>query len=423
MSGQDRRESAVVLGALAVLLAIIVLVIHYYPRLGERRGAPRWESREDQKDQYLVPQVVPEDTLLASRTEISQPSPPEPVKDLEAKPAEIAKPAKPASRKTYVPETVSADVNIYEYIRDFYRNVEDRTLTAVLSESRLDTSDASSWRFIKNVPNAAPEMVRRFIITVDSVAPLRKYIFPGWGYGADWAPLPESNLCLECRLEGRPGVYGLVRTGQRNFLSRGLESRPDQVTTFLHSSAGYTYTLRFGIECGNPKDPDSFKSYYTEPKEVEFPAIIHFASLLGEVQDTVLIATTDPRAVDEVAKLVPNAHVIAVLFASDIEEGEEKDGLASRLNVQLYLNRRVTLPESFVILNHSKALLETQFLDPAFDRIIRSHLDLALRDGKVDENQPTRPVLRITKLISNSQRVSILINQFRQYLGDSEKAI
>ncbi|HUI64599.1 MAG TPA: hypothetical protein VL126_07150, partial [Bacteroidota bacterium] len=103
--------------------------------------------------------------------------------------------------------------------------------------------------------------------------------------------------------------------------------------------------------------------------------------------------------------------------------GEEKDGLASRLNVQLYLNRRVTLPESFVILNHSKALLETQFLDPAFDRIIRSHLDLALRDGKVDENQPTRPVLRITKLISNSQRVSILINQFRQYLGDSEKAI
>jgi hypothetical protein len=328
----------------------------------------------------------------------------------------------PAPTRRVVVGELKANVQIFEYIRDFYRDVTQRSLSMTLASARLVTSGETGWDFDSDGTGRHLAKVRRTFVVVDSAYSLRKYIFPGWGYGADWVPSSGENPAFEGRLERKPGVFALAASGLGENKANGKGSVGNQVGIRLHSRAGCAYSVRLGIECIGQAESTVDTTYYTAPMVVEFPAVYTVATIPGGAADTVFVATQNPRTIREVAELLPRTFVSAVLFdAGSAREGVVED-LAALTNIKLSVNRTSSLSEAFIILNTSQALVESQWLDPAFVRIVESHLEFVLREGPLEKNTPDRPALHLSRLIEDRQSVAKLLMTFRRYLASSEES-
>ncbi len=317
------------------------------------------------------------------------------------------------------PDTLRSDLAVYEFMRDFYEDVKVRTVTVALADSRLDSTGPLRWAFTRSVTGDDRSPVLRFLVSVDSVSPLRKYIFPGWGYGSDWVPLPDGSIGLECGIEPKTGVYRLVPTGKRDLASGSGEMKNDRLNVRLRSPTGYSYVVRFGVEFAGGATRGGSRPVYTRAERVEFPQFVRCGSLGREAADTVYVATTDPAAIHEVAATIPNLPVVAVLLQADPDAEWTASDLTVRKDVTIFMNTTTVSGESFVILSGSRALVERRFPDPAFDRIVRSHLGSGMHAGTLIEDDPARPVLRRTDLLVGPEPVTALRSLFRRYVRES----
>jgi hypothetical protein len=216
--------------AVGVLLLLPIRYTRQPQETREEEQAPPAPVHADSAGHHpVVPLPVTPDTLpvrIPARRAVPSPSPPRPLR----------------------PDTLRAELGVYEFIRDFYADVRERTLTVLLEGSRLDSAGSRLWMFMRGPANEESLSVRHFVVAVDSVRPLRTYIFPGWGYGSDWAPLPDGSIGLEGRIEPKAGTYRLSSTGGKDQLSWTIEKKNDRLSIHLWSLPGYSYLMRFGVE-------------------------------------------------------------------------------------------------------------------------------------------------------------------------------
>jgi hypothetical protein len=325
----------------------------------------------------------------------------------------------PLRHRIMVTRSIQADIRVFEFIRDFYRDVTERTVTASFAAARLYTNGGTGWTFHVEGDQRNKARVKRLFVVVDSASSVRKYLFPGWGYGADWVPSPGGKPMFTCRLDRKPGQYDLKAIGTTAGSDEGIGHR--EIAVRLQSVAGYAYALRLGIECVGDEKGMADTTYYAPLTPVEFPAILGVAELASGSVDTVYIATHNPHAIREVVEIIPNSIVAAVLFTEDSDVEQLREEFSAAPNLRLSVDPVHSLPESFIVLSKSRALVESQWLDPAFVRIVQSYLEFVLREGPVDKNTPERPALHITSLVEDPQRISKLVTVFRQYRASSAK--
>ena len=408
MTDRTKRRTALLLILLCIALGVLLF-------LAIRHTRKPLETREEQ----------PAPAPAAADTTRSPPLTPEPAivtPDTLPVPVSRRSPVpNPPSVRPLRPDTLRAEMGVNEFIRDFYGDVKERTVTVLLTESRLDTIAPGRWMFRRGLTGGEISPVKLFSVAVDSVRPLRTYIFPGWGYGSDWAPLPDGSIGLEGRIEPKRGTYILAPAPGRDQISGAVERKNDRLSIRLRSLPGYSYSIRFGVEYAATSAQDSAGTVFTHAEAVEFPLVIRCGSLAQEVADTVYIATSDPGAIHEVAATVPNAPVVAVLLDADPDAEWTGKNLTARPDVSIFFNSITASGESFVVLNGSKAFVERRMPDPAFDRIIRTHLGSGLRAGSLIEDDPARPVLRRTELLSAPEAVTALMKLFRQYVRESNR--
>jgi len=404
MPDRTTRRFVLILISLLLALCMILLLVtrdHRKPEeLPEVQRAPAPVAVDTAGSRPVAQRPVAPDTL--------------PLRTRPGRAVVIPPPLKPLP-----PDTLRADLEVYEFIRDFYADVHERTVTVYLTEARLDTAGPLRWMFRRGLTGGEISTVKQFVVTVDSVRPLRKYIFPGWRYGSDWAPLPDGSIGLEGKIDPGHGTSRLTPAPGSDRISGTVEKRDDRLSIHLRSVAGYTYVIRFGVEYAGRKAEDSSGVVFTRAETVEFPLVLRCGSLAGDVKDTLYIATTDPLAIHEVAASVPNAPVVAVLLDADPDADWTKKDLTSRPDVSVFLNNATAAGESFIILNGSKALVERRVPDPSFDRVVRTHLEGGMHGRDLIEDDPARPVLRRTDLLTTPEAVAPLLGLFREYVRAS----
>ncbi len=320
-------------------------------------------------------------------------------------------------------DTLHADLDVLEFMRDFYADVRERTVALTLRGSRLDSAGPSRFALRLDVAGGRTLVVSQFVVAVDSARQLRKYIFPGWGYGSDWVPLPDGSLKLEAAIEPKAGISPLRFAEAKDPLTGPLNRPDDRLSIRLRAPAGYTYFVRFGVRCASPGEGDSAETLYAASGAVEFPSILRSGSLVREAGDTLYLATRDPGSIHEIAASFPGVPIVAVVLDADPDAEWGVQDLTSRSDVAVFLNTTSSPAESFVILSSSKALVERPAADPAFERIIRTRMAGTLRAGGPAGENPARPVLRRTDLLAGSEAVSSLKALFRRYVRESGRQL
>ena len=114
------------------------------------------------------------------------------------------------------PDSLGARFEVLEFIRDFYGRREGAALSLLLKGPVWTAQARRAWCSAAGSPRGRGGPSGDFVLSVDSVRPLRTYIFPGWSYGSDWAPLPDGSFALEGTIAPRPGISFLSPAGGRD---------------------------------------------------------------------------------------------------------------------------------------------------------------------------------------------------------------
>ncbi|HMK38236.1 MAG TPA: hypothetical protein VK569_02770, partial [Bacteroidota bacterium] len=240
----DRTTRRFFLILIAVLIALGV-ILFLVPR--------DFRKPEEIHQVQSAPPPVPADTA-GSHPVAERPAAPDtlPLRVTSPRAVVIVPPLKPLPA-----DTLRAGLEVYEFIRDFYGDVHERTIAVSLTEARLDSCGPLRWMFRRGLTGREISPVKQFVVAVDSVRPLRKYVFPGWRYGSDWAPLPDGSIGLEGRIEPRPGTSRLTPAPGSDRISGTVEKRDDRLSIHLRATPGYSYIVRFGVEYAGRKAEDS----------------------------------------------------------------------------------------------------------------------------------------------------------------------
>jgi hypothetical protein len=403
--------------ALLVVLCVVLSVLLYFAFRGSfRHGVNNEEIPPPMTGKVFLPADSP-----AHAQVVSPPLNPDTLSARRAGPRPVVHVSPPAMRRH---DSLGAELEVLEFIRDFYGDVKERTVALRLTGSRLD-STGPGLRVLRG--GNAPEEgwpVKRFVLVVDSVRPLRKYVFPGWSYGSDWAPIPDGGDALEGRISPVPGMSVLAEAGEKARVPPEVERKNDRVSVRLRSVPGHSYFVRFGLECGTPGKEESAGMLFTEEAVVEFPSVLRCGSLSREAGgDTLYIATHYPAAVHEVAVSLPRVPVVAVILDADPDAEWTLRDLTARSDVSVFMNTFTTTAESFVLFDSATALVERRRPDPAFERIVRTHLPGGVHGGGLIEDDPSRPVLYRTDLLKNTEAVASLRRLFARYLRESGRQL
>jgi hypothetical protein len=248
-----------------------------------------------------------------------------------------------------------------------------RTYSAIFDSARIDTLPGGRIVFSPTGRQSDYRRVKRVFCAVDSVRQLVKYTFPG----------ESVDFALGVGFAAGVSLQGALNPGGKTFALRSYtpEERPDgdqakevrnQFVVVLNSPPGYAYSIRTGIEIAD--DAGGTITYYTRPSTVEFRRIIRFHTLARDAGDTVLILTANPRAIEEISKVVRRSLVDAVFVpAHDPSEASQLRS-ESLPNVRLHVSVPRKLEQSFVVFNDSEAIVETNRPDPDFEHTGRLKL-------------------------------------------------
>ncbi|HTY59475.1 MAG TPA: hypothetical protein VMF59_11695, partial [Bacteroidota bacterium] len=246
--------------ALLILLLVALCILLYLPFRHEKTpGAPP----------AGVPVAPPPVLDTAAHAPVGEP--PAGVDTLPVRSPRSRKAAAIAPPVRYRPASLDAEPEVFEFIRDFYGDVKERWVSLGLAGSRLDSAAPSRRVLRGGIAGEAGWPVKRFLLSVDSVRPLRVYVFPGWSYGSDWAPLPDGSFRLEGNVAPVPGRYLLAVSERRDPIPGAVERRNDRLGLHIRSIPGYAYVLRFGLECEARGGEDSSFTLYAHEVAVGFP--------------------------------------------------------------------------------------------------------------------------------------------------------
>lgn len=303
----------------------------------------------------------------------------EPVVQPEAPLSFTAVPPKSPPPERVVPEfstmNVSGRVDSWEDWNSSFTDTATRTYSAIFDSARLDTLPGGVLIFSATGKEKDYLLVKRVFCSVDSVKQLVKYTFPGqsvdFGIGVGFA----AGVSLRGALRPQDRACNL-----HVFTPDGVPDQDDavdprnQFTVVLNSTPGYTYTIRTGIECTLGGGRAGTRIFYTRPATVEFRRMVRYSTLARDAGDTVYILTANPRAIQDLSKVVRRSVINAVFVPS--REASEADALRSEAlpNVRLHVSQPRKLDESFVVLNDSVAIIERNMLDPEFRHTVQLRL-------------------------------------------------
>jgi hypothetical protein len=392
----------VVAGCVILLLASLVVMMRRWPH----GTSPGEESSE-------VPQTLTEpDTGKIGLPAVPESRSSSPVTGSEepGKPAGTANNAKPPEREhpDYSPATVSGRVDSWEDWNLSFSDSISRTYSAIFDNARLDT--VSGGRLVFSATGRQKDFltVKRVFCSVDSVKPLVKYTFPGQSVDFVIGVGFAAGISLRGRLDPQQKTCELEQFNpERESISDESERMRNQFIVLFNSTPGYAYLIRTGIECAYPGEERYTKTYYTRPAAVEFRRMVRYATLARDAGDTVLILTANPKAIEDLSRVVRRSLIEAVFVpVSDPDEAEalQKEQLP---NVRLHISLPRVLDRSFVVLNDSEALIEQNVLDPDF----RHTVQLKLKEAQMSRiGYP-----RITHLSTDASAVLELKFLFRHF--------
>jgi hypothetical protein len=330
----------------------------------------------------VFPPVHRDSTVSDIPSESAAPEPvpvDEPVVQPEAPRSFTSTPPKSDPPDRVVPEfstmSVSGRVDSWEDWNSSFTDTATRTYSAIFDSARLDTLPGGVLIFSATGKEKDFLLVRRVFCTVDSVKQLVKYTFPGqsvdFGIGVGFA----AGVSLRGALRPQDRSCNL-----QVFTPEGVPEQDDavdarnQFTVVLNSTPGYAYRIRTGIECTLGGGRAGSRIYYTRPATVEFRRMVRFSTLARDAGDTVYILTANPRAIEDLSKVVRRS-VINALFVPS-KEGSEAEALRNEAlpNVRLHVSRPRTLDQSFVVLNDTVAIVERNILDPEFKHTVQLKL-------------------------------------------------
>jgi hypothetical protein len=290
----------------------------------------------------------------------------------------------------------------------FFADTLTRTYSAVFERAHLDTLPGGRLVFTPSGQSRDRAVVSAIFCRIDSVREVVKYTFPGQSVNFSVGPGFVGSVFLSCTLSPKESRIRLALLNPQQKPTYYESGRtPNQVIIFLQSRPGCAYTLRTGVECTQEGEPGSITTYYSRPKQVVFPRMIRFETLLPEAGDTVFIVSNNPKAIKDLAKAIPHGVVYAVLVpVTAVSEGEEleKEQLP---NLHLHISSIGDLDESFVVLGGSLALIEEKKLDPDFTAIAR----LCLKESEM--NRMGYP--RLTRMVRGKSVVIRLMSRYQEY--------
>lgn len=270
---------------------------------------------------------------------------------------------------------VSGRVDSWEDWNSSFTDTATRTYSAIFDSARLDTLPGGVLIFSATGKDKDFLLVRRVFCTVDSVRQLVKYTFPGqsvdFGIGVGFA----AGVSLRGALRPQDRTCNL-----QVFTPDGVPDQDDavdprnQFTVLLNSTPGYAYIIRTGIECTVAGGRAGSRIYYTRPSTVEFRRMVRFSMLARDAGDTVYILTANPKAIEDLSKVVRRSVINAVFVPS--KEASEAEVLRNEAlpNVRLHVSKPRTLDQSFVVLNDTVAIVERNVLDPEFKHTVQLKL-------------------------------------------------
>ncbi len=392
----------VVAGCVILLLASLVVLVRRWPH----GPGPGSESNE-------IPQNLTQpDTSKTSLPVIPElPStPPVTTSEEPGKPAGTKPDPNPPEkeRPDYSPVSVSGRVDSWEDWNVSFSDSISRTYSAIFDAARLDTLSGGRLVFSPTGKQKDFLPVKRVFCTVDSVRPLVKYAFPGQSVDFVLGVGFAAGISLRGRLNPLQKTCDLEQFNpEREPITDESDIMRNQFVVMFSATPGYAYVIRTGIECVFPGEGKYTKTYYMRPAIVEFRRMVRYAALARDAGDTVLILTANPRAIEDLSKVVRRSLIEAVFVP--VNDPDEAGALQKEElpNVRLHMSLPRALDRSFVVFNDSEALVEQNVLDPDFKHTVQ----LKLKEAQM--NRIGYP--RITHLYTDASAVLELKFLFRHF--------